>query len=728
MCEDTFSFSVDARLVTQLGEQLVPSDVTALAELVKNAYDADATTVLIDYRPDDDPPCFIIEDDGHGMALEDVRQGWMTIGTAVKERMKISPLFKRARTGRKGIGRFAGQRLGKELILWSTVKGEDAATEVDFDWEVFKPGRSLEDIVQARRSIPAAKKEHGTRLTIKGLLRKWSSDDLKEVLEKLIRLQAPSTMKARKGEKKPTDPGFSVLVSINGASVQEDLDEVDLLRDESTFTIIGKVDKTGKGTYEFRFHRPKGKIIRESFPHALKTGPLEFNLDVFVFRKESLERLSIRRAADLGKRYGGCQIWRDKFRVYPYGEPDDDWLGIDAHVASRRPPLNMPRNVQVLGGVKITAKNNPDLVDLLTRRGLLDNQAFKDLKEFMFEGIKLGANEHAALAGKRSRGGTAKSKPSEATLKEVERARAEREVRRQEKADAWRKATAEGVIEERLSKEWEKEAEAEEKSQRQHEEQLIQKVEEAERELLDENAMLRVLASLGTGLAAFSHELRMVGSSVSFATQEIEKLASSYPGNAAEEIEIQTSCLRDGIEDMAAYRRYIDDFIQTSSRRKRQPIELKPFIMNHLQTFGSFLDARSIVPRSDIPRGIFTVSMHRAELNSVLFNLITNAVKAMLVPGVSDRRILFKGFTDGNEACLVVADTGCGIPRSIADRIFDPFISRTHTQDDEALGQGTGLGLTIVKDIIASYGGVVEVVKPPSGFHTAFEVRIAAKE
>jgi signal transduction histidine kinase len=134
------------------------------------------------------------------------------------------------------------------------------------------------------------------------------------------------------------------------------------------------------------------------------------------------------------------------------------------------------------------------------------------------------------------------------------------------------------------------------------------------------------------------------------------------------------------------------------------------------------------MPLCEIKRGLFTAPIHRAELNSIVFNLLTNAVKAVLASKGRDRRILFNGRQENNEVCLIVADNGCGIPKTIAERIFEPFVTRTHISDDEALGQGTGLGLSIVKNIVDAYGGRIEVIRPPSGYSTAFEVRLPAKE
>lgn len=123
--DDKLQFSVDSSLLFQLGEQLVAKPSVALAELVKNAYDADATQVLIIMENIGEPGGTIfIEDNGHGMTFEEIQKGWMRIATNNKQDNPISRKYMRPVTGAKGIGRFAARRLGTRLILQSALLNE----------------------------------------------------------------------------------------------------------------------------------------------------------------------------------------------------------------------------------------------------------------------------------------------------------------------------------------------------------------------------------------------------------------------------------------------------------------------------------------------------------------------------------------------------------------------------------------------------------------------------
>ena len=101
-------FEVDSHLLLELGERLVAKPSIALAELVKNSYDADAPSVTISFIDvSKEGGTIVVDDTGEGMTLNDIKTKWMRIGTDEKERNPISKKYKRVRTGSKGIGRFA---------------------------------------------------------------------------------------------------------------------------------------------------------------------------------------------------------------------------------------------------------------------------------------------------------------------------------------------------------------------------------------------------------------------------------------------------------------------------------------------------------------------------------------------------------------------------------------------------------------------------------------------
>jgi HSP90 family molecular chaperone len=106
-------FTADAALIDRLGRELVGKQETALIELVKNSYDADAEYVKVTLTNN----VLVIDDNGVGMARDELIDGFLRLASDMKVRHPLSQKYKRHRAGRKGIGRFSTQRLGSSLRL-----------------------------------------------------------------------------------------------------------------------------------------------------------------------------------------------------------------------------------------------------------------------------------------------------------------------------------------------------------------------------------------------------------------------------------------------------------------------------------------------------------------------------------------------------------------------------------------------------------------------------------
>jgi HSP90 family molecular chaperone len=144
------TFTVDSALLSELGEKLVESVHVALLELVKNAYDADATVVTVELvTTASGSPEVTISDDGTGMTFDEVEKYWMRIATTNKVKNDASSVYGRPRTGSKGIGRFSCRRLGTKLVLETIAKNREGKlekTEVTFPWDKFEAGSELTTI------------------------------------------------------------------------------------------------------------------------------------------------------------------------------------------------------------------------------------------------------------------------------------------------------------------------------------------------------------------------------------------------------------------------------------------------------------------------------------------------------------------------------------------------------------------------------------------------------
>lgn len=181
------------------GQRLIGQPQIALAELVKNSYDADAFTCRITFSKDR----IEINDDGHGMALDEFRNYWMRIATTHKLEDRHSRKLKRPLTGSKGIGRLAAQFLAKDLTLETSAEPDPAQMLYAIvDWGKVEPGEDLQSVLVEYEHRPS---EHifpynsatGTRITLSGLKEAWTPDRIRELGDELWRLRSPFRIQAR---------------------------------------------------------------------------------------------------------------------------------------------------------------------------------------------------------------------------------------------------------------------------------------------------------------------------------------------------------------------------------------------------------------------------------------------------------------------------------------------------------------------------------------------------
>lgn len=214
-------FDISAAVVRQLGDELVSDEVTAIVELVKNAYDADATYARVVVNTADAVPLegtqfpkakgyITIEDDGFGMSGAEINQGWLVISLSTKRTMKQKgQTTPKGRTplGDKGLGRLSTQKLGHNLEM---VTRKDRASEtlhVSFSWSEFTDNRSLGTVPVLIRKAAAPRKK-GTFLVISGLRNPsvWHGQALETLASDLAQIISPF----------PEARPFLVTLNING--------------------------------------------------------------------------------------------------------------------------------------------------------------------------------------------------------------------------------------------------------------------------------------------------------------------------------------------------------------------------------------------------------------------------------------------------------------------------------------------------------------------------------
>jgi len=386
-----------ARLMLLLGEQLITDEVAAVSELVKNAYDADATRVVVTLSHVSEPETgqICIKDNGHGMTLEKVLSSWLELGTLSKARgvdkkPRQSELKNRTCLGEKGLGRLAVHKLGRFTELVTRRVETNLETRLILDWTAFERAEGFLDEVPVewqQTEISVFVKdpdfENGTQITIKKLQRRWTREMIIRVQRGLLAMKSPFTELS----------DFDVAIDVDDPLAPEvSPPNMSELVAGATYTFIVDIDENGQIKGRYKVQRPDlPELSREIVIRRDIREPGHFRDDrkpvcgPFRVRFYSWDLTMKDQRAVFGDTATykemiapntGVKVFRDGFRVLPYGNEDNDWLSMDLERV-RRFEQNLSRN-QIIGEVAISAHTNPDLLDKSGREGLIDNDAFRD--------------------------------------------------------------------------------------------------------------------------------------------------------------------------------------------------------------------------------------------------------------------------------------------------------------------------------------------------------------
>lgn len=692
------SFAPRARLVSVLGEQLIRDARVGLLELVKNAYDADASEVIVELLGLETAETteIIITDNGEGMDKDTVIGRWLEPATGHKEEAKKAgirtPGFRRLPLGEKGVGRFAAHRLGRQLELVTRRKGQPEVV-LRINWDDFERGNPyLHEIPvdwEERTPIIFTGNKTGTRMVMRLARSLWTESDVRIVSEGLRRLMSPF---------KPVND-FRVKLICPGFPRYEELDPGDLLKSAHA-RLEGYVDSNGFMEAEYTFSLPgfpPRKIplsvdlrptIKDWEPadRQPECGGFYFYFYVWHRRPGSLQATGAN-PKELDKQCG-VNLFRDGLRILPYGEEDDDWLSLDER-RYMKPGETISRK-SILASIELTQEENKLLHDKTNREGLIENQAFLDLKNLALALIVILENtwqeDRDLIAGKKPKEKTAVKPALEKLTLELHELQTSTGLT-QSAIDKVSQALERGNVAPAAVAELTNaiarlqttiptiETTADDSRQ---------KLEQAVNDLEDQRDLLLGLAGIGLAAERFTHEFARL-------TREAAELIKRIRrNNHTEKVQADLDALSAIIDALRNDIKALGPMFYVRRATREKELSIKAAIANaELLNKGAFADAKVDF---EVVGDDFTVIMREGPLTQVFNNLFDNAA-FWLGRKTDEKNRKLRVVIDAPHREVLVTDNGPGVNPRYYERIFQPFFS---TKTD-----GRGLGLYIVREIMA---------------------------
>ena len=675
-------FTVDAGLIQRLGYELVGRAETAVSELIKNAYDADATIVDVDFIDSNiKGGTLIVSDNGVGMTENQLINGFMRISSADKVHNPISKRFGRRKAGRKGIGRFATQRLGEELIIITQTKDAKKASRIVIKWNEYTIDRELSSITFPIEEIDKVKEE-GTILIIGCLRDGWTIASIKRVYRYVLDLFQPNYLSDRSKKHNSAiqnEESFKVNFAqeINGDRDILINDQISIFN-KALAVFEGYIDNQHKGSVhikseglkiddiidiEYNKKNEDGKGIEKYYSNL---EDVHFKIHYFIYSRPQyyggkVTNLELSGIQELSKTASGVRLYRNGFRVLPYGEPTDDWTNIDRRWASESGVVNVPlNNKNLYGFVEITDPGGALFEETASREGLIENEAFRQLSDFLHKSL-------VAARQRVSEGVTLFKEQFTGIENSVEDSE-EKQQSTEEKLKA-----LENLVENLDNKENDSEdnnsshqspkGEEEKKAQRK---KLVASI----RKEIEEASMLRVLAGMGLIIGEFSHEVKQFQPSIYGYISQLREEKLTENGI------IQLDGITYNLNNLIAYTAYFNATVSQNINRETEPIDVLAVLDAFQQTIANDLLKSRIGFEVDVwDYDVVTIPMHKSEWSSLLFNLYTNAKKAINRAQQIDGKIFIEVGIANDNVFLNFYDNGDGIPIENQSRVFNAFFT-----------------------------------------------------
>lgn len=751
-------FTVDAALLRELGERLIGRAHIALAELVKNAFDADAHTCRIEIGRDK----IVVMDDGHGISKQEFHDFWMRVGTTHRASERVSRGLGRPVTGSKGIGRLSAQFLADEMELQSnSATSPERMLYALVDWTKIRSGEDIQTVDVLWESKPevgtyADSAGTGTTITLSGLRTDWDSEVIEALGRDVWMLRSPFRVASHPNRGKTA---YDFYVDLTAPDIEDAKDHFDKMH-KALFSnwkarIVGTLEDGRRASggaqatisVEFAKNYPDGvkspQTFREnvSFPVGKKLTPGsqpdgraaarqqppaldQVRFEVLIFKTQGKQPggLAVNEMREYLRTYGNVSVYDAGFRLPYYGSSHDlgghDWLNIAADqgrrlIASELLPehlripgrylLDLPNPGRVFGAVEVDTNHERQVFDELGKNGRwLQIQPGRDRlapnKSFtqLRDLVRFSLDFYANRY----------------------RALADQAIQQKRTREPPARALA-GAL--RTLERNKSSMPDEVYSEVRRELRVVDKRIKTENEALDSRAViLAPLATAGMAALAMDHEIARETNLLADVAGALKRLATE---NSSPELDKAAADLATFQSRFNSYRILFSPLADAEDRDATRRLPVYSVVNQVVNAVRSRMPSVAF-DLGDIPKDMHFPVGAFVEWSAVIQNVLFNAWDAMLDTG--RKAIHFHGALVSRHQVLRVSDTGAGlaVPLDKAHALFEPFERRTEITEENrsiAIG-GQGLGLTIVRMITKQRAADVRFVSPRAGYSTTIEI------
>ena len=602
---------------------MISSFDQGIVELIKNSYDADALKCTVELKDSDSPGgTVVVTDDGYGMSSEDIRDGWLILGRSRKVARERTPR-NRLPAGSKGLGRLGALRMGEKVLLATRPYGE-MGTEysIHIRWDDFDQSNVIEDVaLDIQRSDSTL--SPGTHVEIRGLHNPITSREVERLAREMILLSDPFG-----------DPaGFtSELVAPEFNELEEVVSRAYF--DDCEYRLQASLGSGGAASAQVfdRSGAVRWASDKSDFPRCYQAPLATFELWVFLLQGTSFASSSstVGEVRKWLQQVGGVHLYHRGLRVRPYGDDGHDWL--DMNLARARDPEFRPSTNTSLGRVTVVDEEE-ELLQKTDRTGFVENEAFRELRRFSIDVLEW-------MHGKRL------------AAREKGRGKKKQEVdRRTKRADAELKRVIQNLPTEN----------------RQVMEKAALELESArasEREQFGEELSLyKTLASVGTTVSVFAHEIEGPASDLTVSIGAVERRARNALGEWYEvQVGQQIEAVKQSSSLLARFAT-LPLYLLRRNKRRRTVVDVNGTVGETVDLFQPYLQDAQVETVCEFADVTPLVRGSVAAIEAIVSNLITNSVKAFKRRGarLGDRTLALRTTTVADHVLICVLDSGPGI-------------------------------------------------------------------